>query len=225
MWREKAGKTQLDAARAVGVRQPFVCAVEKGHRSVTPSLKNWLYSVSPQARTTFVNTANQATLSSELMKEYLGQLGYPGFAYLAQVPRKVDPLLLVLDALKTEDLDQRVTEALPWVLAYRDDLDLRQLADNVRLCNLQNRLGYLLEVTVQAAGKSHFKDVVARLEPWLSLLRHSCLFKEDTLCKQSLTQVERRRLRLRRSKAARFWRLYTDLNVKDVTNVVKLAPA
>jgi transcriptional regulator with XRE-family HTH domain len=226
-WRKKAGKTQADAARGVGVRQPFVCAVEKGLRPVTPRLKNWLYSVCPEAltaRSTPIAAPSEPSYS-ELLKEHLGNLGYPGFAYLARMPRKVDPLLVLLGALNTEDLDQRVIEALPWVLAHQRDLDWRKLTDEVRLRNLQNRLGSLLEVTVEATNKLHLSDTTVKLEPWLNWLREARLYKEDTLCKKSLTQVERRRLHRSRPKAARFWRLLTDLNAKEVADVVKRTPA
>jgi len=238
-WRKKAGKTQADAARGVGVQQPFVCAVEKGLRPLTPRLKNWLYSVCPEALSAtspplgapsehahwYGADPSKATPYGELLKEHLGNLGYPGFAYLARMPRKVDPLLVLLGALNTEDLDQRVIEALPWVLAHQRDLDWRKLTDEVRLLNLQNRLGFLLEVTVEAAKKLHFSDVTLQLEPWLNRLREARLYKEDTLCKKSLTQVERRRLHRSRPKAARFWRLLTDLNAKEVANVVKRTAA
>jgi len=238
-WRKKVGKTQADAARGVGVQQPFVCAVEKGFRPVTPRLKNWLYSVCPEALTATSapvaassehvhphgDNPGKATPSCELLKEHLGNLGYPGFAYLAPTPRKVDPLAVLLDALGTEDLDQRVVEALPWVLARQRNLDWKKLTDEVRLRNLQNRLGFLLEVTVQAAKKLHFSDAAVELEPWLNWLREARLYKEDTLCKKSLTQVERRRLHRSRPKAARFWRLLTDMNAKEVANVVKRTAA
>jgi len=87
------------------------------------------------------------------------------------------------------------------------------------------RLCFLLDVTVEAAKRLRWNDAAARLEPWLYWLRDARLYKEDTLCKKSLTQVERRRLRRSRPKAARFWRLFTDLNAKAVVHVVKLAAA
>ncbi len=135
----------------------------------------------------------------------------------------MDPLEFVLDALRTENLDQRVTDALPWVLVHRADLDYRRLTDEARLLNVQNRLGFLLEVTVEAARKLHSDGTAARLEPWLVRLREARLYKEDTLCKRSLTQVERKRLRRSRPKAARFWRLFTDVNARQVADVVRLA--
>jgi transcriptional regulator with XRE-family HTH domain len=238
-WRKKAGKTQVDAAKGAGVQQPFVCAVEKGLRPVTSKLKNWLYSVHPEALTAAPTSTDahseaahwdspnpgQRAQYSEVLKERLGSLGYPGFAYLARTPRKVDPLAVLLGALSTEDLDQRVVEALPWVLAHRRNLDWRRLTDEVRLLNLQNQLGFLLEVTVQATRKMKFSEAAVELEPWLNRLREARLYKEDTLCKKSLTQVERKRLHRTRPRAARFWRLLTDLNAKEVANVVKRLPA
>jgi transcriptional regulator with XRE-family HTH domain len=220
-WRKLAGKTQVEAASAVGVRQPFVCAVEKGLRPVTPTLKNWLYSICPEALTAVPPPSRGLTGSGDHLKELLGGLGHPGFAYLMPKPGRVDPTEVLLEALRTEDLDQRVTEALPWVLAHRTDLDYRRLSDELRLCNLQNRLGFLLEVTVEATKRNKFSAATDRLEPWLCWLREGRLVKEDTLCKSSLTQVERRRLRRTRPKAARFWRLLTDLDAKEVANVVK----
>ena len=224
-WRRKAGKRQADAARAVGVRQPFVCAVEKGLRPVTPTLSNWLYSVCPEALTAMSLPSRPETQSDEKLKEMLGSLGYLGFSYLAREHRKAGSLEVLLDALKTEDLDQRVTEALPWILVHRSDLDWRKLTDEARLSNLQNRLGFLMEVTVEAAKRVHRVDAAAKLEPWLCWLREARLYKEDTLCKKSLTQVERKRLRRSRPQAARFWRLLTDLNAKEVANVVKRTAA
>jgi transcriptional regulator with XRE-family HTH domain len=224
-WRKKAGKTQMDVALAVGVRQPFVCAVEKGHRPVTPAMSNWLYSVYPEALTATPLRDSQTPQSSENLKERLGSLGYPGFAYMAGENGKADSLAVLLDALKTEDLDQRVTVALPWVLAHQTDLNWRKLTDEARLSNLQNRLGFLIEVTVEAAKRVHLMDAAARLEPWLHWLREARLYREDTLCKKSMTQVERRRLRRSRPQAARFWRLFTNLNAKKVADVVKLKAA
>lgn len=224
-WRRKARKTQAEAAEAVGVRQPFVCAVEKGLRPVTPALSNWLYSVCPEALAATPPAGRPSAHSSEILKARLGNLGYPGFAYMAHEHENADPLSVLLDALSTEDLDPRVTEALPWVLAHRTDLDWRKLTDQVRLRNLQNRLGFLIEVSVEAAKRARLEDVAVRLEPWLHWMREARLFREDTLCKNSLTHVERRRLRRNRPKAARFWRLFTDLNAKEVANVVKLKAA
>jgi len=51
---------------------------------------------------------------------------------------------VVAAALAHSDLDVRIVEALPWVLAVFRDLDWGWLIAQCRLVNLQNRLGYWL---------------------------------------------------------------------------------
>src|SRR5579862_2384397 len=160
--------------------------------------------------------------TDDRIKASLGGLGYPGFRYLAPTPVEADPREVLFEALRADDMDQRVIDALPWVLAHRNDLDLRALTDQVRSAGLQNRLGFLIEITVSAAKRMRHREVTERLEPWLLVLREMRHTDEDTLAKASMTEVERRRLRRSRSKAARFWRLLTDLNTKQAVKVVEL---
>jgi hypothetical protein len=54
---------------------------------------------------------------------------------------------------------------------------------------------------------------VAKLEP-------SRLVKEDTLCRESMTQAERVWLREHRPKSAEHWNLLTDLSVEQLDHVV-----
>jgi len=44
----------------------------------------------------------------------LGSLGYPGFAYLRGSARQ-NPTELLMEALDSDDLDSRVTEAMAWL--------------------------------------------------------------------------------------------------------------
>jgi hypothetical protein len=156
------------------------------------------------------------------MKANLGGLGYPGFGYLASTFLEADPREVLFEALRADDMDQRVIDALPWVLAHRNDLDLRALTDQVRSAGLQNRLGFLIEITASAAKRMRYSEVTERLEPWLPVLREMRHADEDTLAKASMTEVERRRLRRSRSKAARYWRLLTDINTKQAVKSVEL---
>lgn len=160
--------------------------------------------------------------TDDTIKALLGGLGCPEFRYLAPATVEVDPREVLLEALRAEDMDQRVIDALPWVLAHRSDLDLRKLTDQVRAAGLQNRLGFLIEVTVSAAKSLRYSEVTKRLEPWLVVLREVRHPNEDTLAKASMTQVERRRLRRSRSSSARFWRLLTDMNAKDAVKPVQI---
>jgi hypothetical protein len=97
-------------------------------------------------------------------KQALGTLGYPGFAYLRDAV-KSNPAELLMEALDSEDLDSRVTEALP---------------------------------------------------PWLPVAYPKMDWAEDTLCKESMTQAERKWPRTHRSPGAEHWNLLTDLTVEQL---------
>jgi hypothetical protein len=166
------------------------------------------------------NSIPAADWEPERFKEELGYLGYPGFAYLALVHREVNATNFVRDALSTEDLDQRVVEALPWVLANKE-LNWRRLIEELRSCNVHNRLGFLLEVTVKAAKKLRLNETVDELLPLLTMLRVTAAREEDTLCHGSLTLVERKSLRQRRSQTARSWNILSDLTVTEVAKLLR----
>jgi hypothetical protein len=51
-----------------------------------------------------------------------GNPGYPGFRHLAN-GRRVDPVVVVLEALRADDASPRLLRALPAVLAHHADLD------------------------------------------------------------------------------------------------------
>jgi hypothetical protein len=83
----------------------------------------------------------------------------------------------------------------------------------------QNRLGFVVELARQAAAR----DGCFRLEEELaardSKLEPSRLAKEDTPCRDSMTQAERARLRGHRTKSAEHWNLLTDLTVEQLNHV------
>jgi len=160
--------------------------------------------------------------TDDRIKASLGGLGYPGFRYLAPTPLEADPQEVLFEALRADDMDQRVIDALPWVLAHRNDLDLRSLTDQVRSAGIQNRLGFLIEITVSAAKRLRCTQVTERLEPFLVVLREVRHPNEDTLAKASMSQVERRRLHRSRPKAARYWRLLNDLNTNEAGKAIQL---
>ena len=157
------------------------------------------------------------------MRTESDQLDLRARSYWAMKPRErpTCQVLSTVDGYVTHG-NPRWTYALPWVLAHRSDLDLRALTNQIRSAGLQNRLGFLIEITVSAAKRMRQSEVTERLEPWLLVLREMRHADEDTLAKASMTEVERRRLRRSRSKAARFWRLLTDVNTKQAVKVVEL---
>ena len=71
----------------------------------------------------------------------LGALGYAGFSHLAATGKLENPAVVVLTAVQQQNLESRLTEALPWLLLHYPNLNWDWLVDAARRRNLQNRLG------------------------------------------------------------------------------------
>src|SRR5258708_9239261 len=82
------------------------------------------------------------------LADELGAMGYPGFAYLADKPTR-NPAELLLDALDRPDLSTRIAEGLPWVSLRYPDLDWAWLLSEMKLRNRQNRLGFVVGLTLE----------------------------------------------------------------------------
>jgi hypothetical protein len=150
-------------------------------------------------------------LSADEIEQQLVALGYPRFPR-RRVRRRSNPAELILGTLLNSDLDVRLVEALPWVLVTYPDLDWPWLIERCKLANLQNRLGYLVQLTRDLAKDS---SVLQKLSQALCELERSRLAVEGTLCHESMPQAERRWIRAHRPAVARYWNLLTDLTVKD----------
>jgi hypothetical protein len=153
---------------------------------------------------------------NETLASNLAGLGYPGFSHLKH-DRKNTPAEVVLYALKASDLEPRVTEALPWVLYAYPDLDWEWLVRESLLNEVQNRLGFLTNLARRLAEESGAVVVATLLGMKEAVLDQSRLEREDTLCHESMTQVERRWLSSSRSKEAQHWRLLTDLKLEHLS--------
>jgi hypothetical protein len=149
----------------------------------------------------------------------LGSLGYPGFAYL-RGPVRLNPVEVLMEALDSDDLDLRVTEALAWLPLAYPHLDWDWLTANAKLRDRQNRLGFVVELARQAAAREGRSQLEEKLANRIAKLESSRLVKEDTLCKESMTRAERAWLREHRSKSAEHWNLLTDLTVEQLDHVV-----
>ena len=210
--RVKAGLTQMEAAGRLGVSQPYLSQLEKGERPVTQELARLAAAVYrlPATALPIPATAAGDGVEPGLLARQLAGLGYPGFAHLH--PRKANPAAVVLTALLQNDLETRLAEALPWVLLTYPDLDWSWLIGQVKLQDAQNRLGFLVAVAKDLAiGKPGFQPALehfARVEQQLERAR---LAREDTLCRNSMPEAERRWLQTHRSALARHWNLLTGL--------------
>lgn len=214
--REKANCTQAQAAAKLGLTQAYLSMVERGHRRVTSI-------VAKRARKIFDFPPTALPLENEMMPSLgkselqsdLGALGYPGFGYLRSKPRR-NPAQLLFFALDQIDLDARVVEALPWLTWKYVDMNWGWLVSNAKLHDRQNRLGFVVTLAGELAQKSGDSARSQKLTECHALLDRSRLVREDTLCHDSMTQAERKWLRLNRPPEAKHWNLLTDLDVKHL---------
>src|SRR6202030_1713954 len=184
--REAARLTQMEAAGKLGVSQPYLSLLEKGDRKVSAKLARkavTLYRLSPVVLrfTIKATTANPPAVPAQTMAEELSALGYPGFSHVRS-RRKRNPAEVLFSALAQEDLESRLSEALPWVVLQYTDLDWNWLVSAAKQHDLQNRLGFVTTFAVRVAERQGDLSKAAVLKRYESLLEHARLAKEDTFC-------------------------------------------
>ena len=215
--RLKAGLTQVQAARRLGVSQPYLSQLEKGDRAATTDLLRkaaTLYRLSPTSLPLPERPNPDPDADSGRLAEELAGLGYPGFAHLRA--RKANPAVVLLDALVRPDLAVRLTEALPWVAFTYSDLDWAWLLQQTKLRDAQNRLGFVVAVAGGLATRRLQSKATARLSAVEQELEHARLAREDTLCRESMPVVEREWLVTTRSPLAKHWNLLTGLTSEQL---------
>ena len=216
--RQGAGLTQVQAAKALGVSQPYLSQLEKGARSAGTTLARKaaaLYRL-PTALP-LPGPEEAAVAEPENLEKELAALGYPKFAHVpATAPR--NPAEVVFSAVVQQDLDTRLVEALPWVLSKYVDLDWPWLRDHAKLRNVQNRLGYIVylakEVIKSRDRDSHEMQI---LSAWERDLEEARLAREDTLCRESMPPRERSWLKAHRPAIAEHWNLLTSLTPEQLS--------
>jgi transcriptional regulator with XRE-family HTH domain len=208
--RERKGWTQEQTATRLGVSQTYLSLLENGRRPVSQRLARKLQRQFAVPATALPVEATDVPENAQSLVEGLTALGYPGFTHFKQ-GRRVNPAQLLFAALRMNDLEPRLSEALPWVVWRYPDLGWDWLVPEVKLHDLQNRLGFVValgrqvaERKAQAATAVALAAVERRLEP-------ARLAREDTFCRQSMTQAERRWLREHRPAWAQHWNLLTGL--------------
>lgn len=210
--------TQAEAAHRLGVTQAYLSMVERGARPVSEELATAVlkvYPLPPTARPLHIPTRNSP---ESFYKESLGELGYPGFAYLKS-RTSTNPAELLLRALDEDELDARVVEALPWLPFRFPEMNWQWLMTNAKLRDRQNRLAFVTALAMRAARERNETVMGDALALQVERLERSRLAVEDTLCKASLSQAERRWLQSHRTEAAAHWNLLTDLKVEDLAHL------
>ncbi len=212
--RENAGMTQVVAARALGVSQPYLSQLEKGLRASSGALARRaakLYKL--PAALPLAEPSELHKLSADDLQRKLASLGYPGFEHVRSKTVR-NPAEVVLGAVLKPDLDTRLVEALPWVLRAYTDLNWEWLRDRAKLHNAQNKLGYLVHLAGQTAGELPRRQVLSR---WEKELDDARLAREGTLCRDSMPEPERKWLKANRPAAAAHWNLLTSLAAEQLS--------
>ena len=204
---------QADAAGRLGVSQPYLAMLERGQRRLTPDLARRaakVYDLAPvdvpRSQRGLPGRVNPATLAKDL-----AGLGYPGLAYLR--PRHwtpKNPGEVLLSALAQNDLEPRLVEALPWLALRYSALDWEWVVQEAKVHDLQNRVGFVVSLARQVAERVGDERQLHALLDLEARLDRSRLAREDTLCRGSLPDAERRWLAEHRPEAARHWNLLTD---------------
>jgi transcriptional regulator with XRE-family HTH domain len=205
--RQQVELTQVEAAKALGISQPYLSQLESGQRVAASALARRatsLYHLSPTA----LPFAEAETVKAVDLQQELAGLGYPEFAHVSPEEKR-NPAQVLLNAVVQRDLETRLVEALPWVMNQYPDLDWPWLRDRVKLRNAQNRLGYLVFLAKEVSGG----DV---LSTWEQDLEEARLAREGTLCRDSMPQAERTWLKSHRPAAAEHWNLLTGLTPEQL---------
>jgi hypothetical protein len=90
---------------------------------------------------------------------------------------------VLVSALLSNNLEARVIEALPWLVLQYPGLDWEWAIAQVKLRDLQNRLGFVVGLAHElAATREHAGQTGAVLSRVAARLERARLAREDTLC-------------------------------------------
>jgi transcriptional regulator with XRE-family HTH domain len=205
-WREQNDLTQVDAARLLGVSQPYLSLLEKGARPVRRELHERLNLV----RSNWGQHSLQRDTTDDRLRAQLSALGYPAFAHINPVRPAPEPTVVLLSALSQPTVDARITEALPWLAReYADTSSWSWLVQQAKLRNLQNRLGFLIQLAnAPNGGEPAMNDAIDELEK-------ARLLAEATFCWDSMPASTRIWMRERRSPGAEHWNVVSLMGLEE----------
>lgn len=218
--RGKAGWTQANLAKRLGVTQAYLSLMESGKRRVPPRLARRLtrlLDLPPTMLPVTTTSASRDRPTNDWFEAQLARLSYPGYAYRKRPGPMRHPAEVLLAGLAFDDLEPRLIEALPWLLLHHEGLDVGRLVAEAKARDLQNRLGFTVALARQVAErKKEFERRLPELRRFEEALEPSRLAREETFGQGHAHERLREWLRRERSDAARHWNLLTDLKVEHL---------
>jgi transcriptional regulator with XRE-family HTH domain len=217
-YRKEKKRTQVETARALGVSQTYLSLLEAGKRTLTEELRRKVvrfFKLAPTLVPADLKFPELRPVSDDELASDLAGLGYRGFSHVKR-SRLKNPASVLLSALNSPKRDARLVEALPWVVLTFPDMEWKDLTKAAKAYDLQNRLGFVINVARRVAEFRSDSDTAAKLTRHEAELERSLLVREETLCNEPMTNAERNWLATQRPEAARRWHLLTDLSPQNV---------
>jgi transcriptional regulator with XRE-family HTH domain len=218
--RLEADWTQVRLASHLGVTQAYLSLMEGGKRRVPVHVARRvasLFQLSPTLLPTSGEVASRAPVTEERVEQGLARLGYPGLAYRKKPGKLQNPAEVLLMALSLDELDPRLAEALPWLLVRFEGVNFRDLVEQAKVKDLQNRLGFTVSLAEQVAERNPvFTQNSSELYVAKQMLEKSRLVREDTFGRKETSDRMRAWLHEHRSPEAKYWNLLTDFSVEHL---------
>jgi transcriptional regulator with XRE-family HTH domain len=216
-----ASCTQQDAAQKLGITQTYLSMLERGNRAVSTELASKTVELFEVPATALpFKDSDTSSHDDSFFASALGALGYSGFSHFRGAA-KSNAADFLMNALDRDNLDPRVTEALPWLPVAYPEMDWDRLTRSAKLRDRQNRLGFVVALASQAAERKGNSGLAAALADRVRTLEPSRLASEGTLCRESMTRAEGKWLRAHRSPVAEHWNLLTDLVLEHLDHVIR----
>lgn len=217
--RLRRGWGQVQAARRLGVSQPYLAMLERGKRLLTDDLVRnaaRVYGLSPVELPVPRKFVPARREGAHQWVELLSRLHYPGFAYVRPRVKQRNPCEVLLNALAQESLEARVAEALPWLLLRYWRMDLDWLVKQAKIYDLQNRLGFVVSLARRLSEKTAETERTIALSNLEATLDRSRLAREDSFPRPPRNNVEREWLMQNRPESAWHWNLLSDLRPENL---------
>lgn len=209
---------QFETAGKLNVSQSYLSLLEAGKRPVTGKIARRavsLFNLPPTALPLENTKVLEDSKFDNHLSLHLAGLGYPKFSHLRK-SKKVNPAVILMTALRIQNIQSRTLEALPWLIYQFSEMDWSKVINAAKLADAQNRLGFLLSLAHQKAKKQKDADKQNLFNNLLSDLEQSKLHQEDSFQRNNLTETEKKWLRKNRPENAKFWRVLSNLSIEHL---------